>query len=269
MKSTRLLWGTISIGALASTLLLFFGLAYAVNDIINPQASDLTSIPEFSKNRDDLVKDNGQIDIVALGDSLTKGTGDRTGAGYIGRVKDKLSEATGRDVHVINNLAVNGYRTDQMLSDLEKPSVADTLSKADVIIFTIGGNDLFKYVRNELDLTSAEITGEDLMKSIPEPMERLDQIFKKLNDINPSAVIVYVGLFNPFLDLDPTRQTSLAIAEWNAKAYTHVNGYENVIMVPTADLFERHLLDYLYSDHFHPNDAGYERVAERVVQALY
>ncbi|MDF2815083.1 MAG: hypothetical protein K0Q81_1283, partial [Paenibacillus sp.] len=26
--------------------------------------------------------------------------------------------------------------------------------------------------------------------------------------------------------------------------------------------------DYMYTDHFHPNQQGYERIAERIVQAI-
>jgi len=264
---TSLLWRVVGLSALVSTVLLVVGLIYAVNDIMNPKAASFTAIPDKRPNNG-LAQDDGKLDIVAIGDSLTKGTGDETGKGYIGYLKDKLAETTGNEVHVLNNLAVNGYRTDQLLLDLTKASVADSLGRADIIVFTIGGNDLFRYVREELDITSAEISGEDLRKSIPEPSLRLEEILKRLQEINSRAVIVYVGLFNPFLDLDPSRETSVAIAEWNAKAAAYAHAYPNVVLVPTADLFERNLLEYLYSDHFHPNTAGYERIAERIAQAL-
>jgi lysophospholipase L1-like esterase len=48
-----------------------------------------------------------------------------------------------------------------------------------------------------------------------------------------------------------------------------MNTYPNMILVPTADLFEQNLTKYMYTDHFHPNQEGYQRMAERAVQALY
>jgi lysophospholipase L1-like esterase len=261
-------WKTIGIAAVLSTILLIFGLIYAVNDVVNPTATifdEETKLPEASQSNSD-----HRINIVALGDSLTKGTGDRTGVGYVGYLKEKLAKASDEPVYILNNLGVNGYKTDQLLDDLNnKPSVAETLKRADIIVFTIGGNDLFKYVREELDILNAEIDAEDLYKSIPEPAERLKQILKRLDEINPTATIVYMGLFNPFLDLDETRATSLAIAQWNKSAYEVMNTYPNMILVPTADLFEQNLTKYMYTDHFHPNQEGYQRMAERAVQALY
>lgn len=269
MKSSGFIWTTVGIAAVLSSLLLIFGLVYAVNDVINPTATlfeDATKTPAPLQDE----KEDNRIEIVALGDSLTKGTGDRTGVGYVGYMKEKLAEVTGNPVFVLNNLGVNGYRTDQLLADLnDKPSVAETLKKADIIVFTIGGNDLFKYVREELDISSANLDPEELIKSIPEPVKRLQQILLRINEINPNATIVYMGLFNPFLDLDKTRATSLAIARWNEAAFEFIHTYPNMILVPTADLFQKNLMNYLYTDHFHPNQEGYQRMADRAVQALY
>jgi lysophospholipase L1-like esterase len=269
LKSSGFIWGTVGIAAVLSSLLLIIGLVYGVNDVVNPKATLFEDVTKMPDPKQDGQEDN-KIEIVALGDSLTKGTGDRTGVGYVGYMKEKLAEVTGKPVFVLNNLGVNGYRTEQLLADLnDKPSVAETLKKADIIVFTIGGNDLFKYVREELDITAANLDPEELFKSIPEPAERLQQILKRINEINPTATIVYMGLFNPFLDLDETRATSLAIARWNDTAFEFIHTYPNMILVPTADLFQTNLMNYLYTDHFHPNQEGYQRMADRAVQALY
>lgn len=265
---TSWLWRITAAAGLLSTLLLLYGLIYAVNDILNPTVQAINSDPS-AHQADQWDLEDGYLDIVGIGDSLTLGTGDATGAGYIGQVKTKLTEATGLDVRLLNNLAVNGYRTDQLLADLDKQSVQHTLKRADLILFTIGGNDLFKFVREELDVDAKQLSAEELRRSIPEPSERLSCIMKRLREINSNAIIVYIGLYNPFLDLDPDRLSSQAIAEWNAYAAAYAFEYPDVLMVPTADLFELSPQRYLYTDHFHPNTAGYIRIAERVVQALY
>jgi len=269
LKSSGFIWGTVGIAALLSSLLLVFGLVYAVNDVVNPTKTlfeDESNVPDTQQDENE----DGRIEIVALGDSLTKGTGDRMGLGYVGYMREKIAEVTGKPVFILNNLGVNGYRTEQLLADLnDNSTIVETVAKADIIVFTIGGNDLFKYVREELDVTSATLDPEELFKSIPEPAERLQQILMRISEINPTATIVYMGLFNPFLDLDETRATSLAIARWNETAYAFMHAYPNMILVPTADLFEKNLLNYLYNDHFHPNLEGYQRMADRAVQALY
>ena len=44
--------------------------------------------------------------------------------------------------------------------------------------------------------------------------------------------------------------------------------YPNITVIPTYDLFLNHEEKFLYNDHFHPNQAGYERIAERIIQVL-
>jgi lysophospholipase L1-like esterase len=269
LNATRWLWGTIGITSVLSSLLLMIGFVYAIMDISGLRTTEFMAEQGTKQPDSELAKEEGRIDIVAIGDSLTRGTGDQTGAGYVGRLKLQLADATGDEVHVLNNLGVNGYRTDQLLHDLtEKPSVAETLKLADMIVFTIGGNDLFQFALEELDVASGQISGSALKASLPEPSVRLGQIVEKLHTINPEALIIYIGLFNPFLDLDESGEVSLAIAEWNMLAYKHVRAYPNAIMIPTADLFELHLADRLNSDHFHPNADGYERIAQRIAHVV-
>jgi lysophospholipase L1-like esterase len=267
---TNFLWRLTGLSAVAATVLMMVGLAMAVNDIVNPRVDGAIGLPAGSETRADETgtDPDGHLDIVALGDSLTTGMGDNAGLGYVGRVKEKLAEAGDRPVRLLNNLAVNGYRTDQLLADLDKASVADAVRKADIILFTIGGNDLFRYIREEIDVLAETLTGEELRAAIPQPAERLGQIIDRLADIRPEALIVYVGLYNPFLDLDETRESSAAVAEWNNRASQYAYKHPNVLFVPVADLFERDPVRYLYSDHFHPNAEGYERMAERVFRAL-
>lgn len=240
----------------------------AVKDVLDPPDDERTGTPPEPAEERAFLPEDGHLDIVALGDSLTKGMGDPEGLGYVGRLKDKLAEVSDVPVRLLNNLAVNGYRTDQLLADLDKPAVIGAVKRADLVVLTIGGNDLFRYIREEIDVLSDTITGEALAGAIPEPAERLDQIMATLSAMQPEALIVVVGLYNPFLDLDETRESSMAIADWNARANRAAYKYPNVLFVPVADLFERQLTRYLYSDHFHPNGDGYARMAERIFQAL-
>jgi lysophospholipase L1-like esterase len=269
LKSTPWMWGSVGIVALLSTCLFIFGLVYAVKDILHPQpAGGPAQSPPSKAEEANTPLSQSEIHIVALGDSLTKGTGDESGKGYVMNVKEQLEQITGKPVYVKGNFGVNGYRTDQLLHDLQtKSAVVDTLSKANLIMLTIGGNDLFQLARTELNL-AADIDPAALLKRLPEATGRLEQILTTLAEINPEASIVYIGLYNPFLDLDETGQSSLIIQQFNHEAFEVANRFPNMTLVPTYDLFQLNHGKYIYSDHFHPNRFGYERMAERIVQAL-
>lgn len=266
MKSSRFLWGSIGIIALLSTCLFIAGLIYAINVIIFPKASNV-GVPQATAQpvNDPLAED--KIQIVAFGDSLTRGTGDRTGEGYVRKVELLIEQATKKPVFVLGNFAINGYRTDELLHDLEtNPTMAEIAAKANIILLTIGGNDLF---RLEQDNMSAEVVkAEVLNQRLPEPLARLTRILQKLAEINPQATIIYIGLFNPFWDLAEAKERSLVIQKWNDGAFQTANRYPNMTVVPTFDLFQKNINKYIASDHFHPNELGYQRIAERVLQAI-
>lgn len=265
MRSTRILWRTVGAAALAATLLFVGGLVYAVKDVIYPKPADYTPIAETqpAENAD------ATIDIVALGDSLSVGTGDVTGKGYVQNVREKLAAATDKQVNVIGNYAVNGYRTDQLLAALQNPSgIPYGIEKADIVLFTMGGNDLFAIGQDVLDSQSDELDPEKVRARLPEPLGRLEQIITKLAELNPRAKIVYVGVYNPFYDIPDMRPASVYVQEWNDQAFKIANRFPNVVVVPTFDLFQFNFETYMYSDHFHPNGEGYVRIADRVVQAL-
>ena len=78
------------------------------------------------------------------------------------------------------------------------------------------------------------------------------------------ATIFILGLYNPFIDLENSDVTNNIVREWNY-AQRHVAGqFEKIVFVPTFDLFQLSVNDYLYSDHFHPNQAGYELISNQI-----
>ncbi|HEX7056852.1 MAG TPA: GDSL-type esterase/lipase family protein [Bacilli bacterium] len=267
MRSSRLIWRATALFSILTALMFAAGFAYAVKDILAPNQAWPKPQKQEHPAQNRLAK-AGEYSIVALGDSLTKGTGDVTGKGYVGNTRDLLAKKTGKPVRILANLGINGYETGQLLDDLRtKPNVAYLLKQANIVLFTIGGNDLFQLALKELDLTTA-IDPTALYNRMPEALQRMDAIFAALVKINPQAKIMYIGLYNPFADLDETKKSSEAIQKWNADVFQIANRYPNVTVLPTFDLFQTKLSQYLYSDHFHPNETGYARIAERIVQDL-
>ena len=265
MRSTRTIWRTVGAAALLTTLLCIGGLVYAVMDVIHPQAAEYSQ-PENSKPAEEA---DASIEIVALGDSLTVGTGDVTGKGYVQNVREKLADVTRKQVNVIGNYAVAGSRTDELLAALQSSTgVLYGIEKADVVLLTIGGNDLFAISQDIINSGANELDPEKVRERMPEPLRRLEQILTRLSELNPDAKIVYVGVYNPFYDIPAMKPASVHVQEWNDRAFQIASRFDNMVYVPTFDLFQLNFSKYMYSDHFHPNRDGYVRIADRVVQAL-
>ncbi|KIL40062.1 hypothetical protein SD70_16185 [Gordoniibacillus kamchatkensis] len=271
MSSTRRMWRTVAIASLLSAALFAAGFGYAARTIFDPASAAGNRLairepdnPETSHEGSLAAKP--KINVVALGDSLTAGTGDITGQGYVNRVKNKLAIQFGKPAYVLNNLAVPGYRTDQLLAQLADKPVQDAVREADIVLLTIGANDITQGTDASgqsmaIDYTRAET-------NLPGASKRLGDILAKLSEVNPNALIVYSALYYPYLDVDKERQGPPIVEAFNQSAFLAANKWPNVVVVPTYDLFALGGTKYLYTDHYHPNGDGYERIAERIAQVL-
>ena len=247
------------------------GFGWALKDHWFP--ADMSALPKASETAP--VAGGGWIDknelfVTALGDSLTKGTGDATGKGYVTRVIEGLAETADKPVRLVNNLAVNGMRADELTNHLDEKGFVNAIAKADIVLLTIGGNDLFQIARNGGSMAEGgDLSPEALRERLPEIKPRLKAAFDKIRRANPHARIVYTALYNAFYDIPAIKGTvGEVVAEWNDYAYRLALADGNATVVPTYDLFEVRLAEYLSSDHFHPNAAGYERMADRIVEAI-
>ncbi|MFX3636891.1 MAG: GDSL-type esterase/lipase family protein [Candidatus Pristimantibacillus sp.] len=269
MQSYRL-WAVLGCLSLFATAIFIFGFGYAVRDMLfptNPTSEQV--IPSPSPESAPIAADQNEIRITAIGDSLTKGTGDSSGEGYVRQMVEGLKKEWKKPIRLINNLAVNGMRADQLAKKLKNDKgMRYALQQSNLILLTIGGNDLFQFAMNNRTPGEPGIKMSALLKDLPLGLERLEVVFAELNRINPDAQLVYVGLYNPFYDLDELRDGSLEVQQWNKRAYEIIHKYPQMQLVPTFDLFEKKIGNYMSSDHFHPNHEGYKAIAERIIQSL-
>ena len=127
-------------------LLLLIGIVLAIAGgsgyWYHQQHSAPTTVKQTSQ-KDRIIKK--RVTLVAIGDSLTHGQGDdKNEQGYVGRIKNKLQKHYHNRVTTYN-YGVTGDRSDQMLKRLnEQPEMRANLKKADVIVMTVGGNDLMQ-----------------------------------------------------------------------------------------------------------------------------
>lgn len=271
MNRSNMLWMTIGLTALATTIVLAGGFVYALKDMLSPASAAARNpgAPAHSAAEGGTLAGAAEIQIAALGDSLTKGTGDPTGEGYVRQVVSALQQTKEKPVRLLNNMALNGLRSDELvrLLDTEK-GMRYSLQQANLILLSIGGNDLFQSAGDETGGSAAGLSPEKVEKKLHESLGSLKALLDKLHEINPDATLVYVGLYNPFYDMEKLRSGSISVQKWNAEAYTMLQQQPGRILVPTFDLFESNIGAYLSSDHFHPNHEGYARIAARIVQAL-
>lgn len=216
---------------------------------------DLENTFEFASEED--------VDIVALGDSLTQGVGDDTDqGGYVG-ILDRTLQVLDTNVH-FQNFGKRGNRTDQLLHRLEEePALAEALEEADMIIITIGANDIMQVLKeNIMDLEISYFNEEQTSYE-----ERLHEIFDTIRSLNEDASIYLLGIFNPFKNyFEDIPELDQIVLNWNDIGREIVSENENSTFVPIDDLFDDDAADLFAEDNFHPNYDGYYLMAERILE---
>ncbi len=205
----------------------------------------------------------GMFRIVALGDSLTRGTGDAAGGGgYPERVAAALRKA-GLVVSV-ENLAIDGSETGDFLRKVEEAAVRDRIAGANLILVSIGGNDLSHSLRS---VVPGEAGGDPTAAALATASLNLQRILSAVRAANGSSPIRILGLYDPFPEGFDRKMARATLLRWNVALEEASMGVENALVVPTADVFDGRP-DRLSSDRFHPGAEGYTEIATRVFQTL-
>lgn len=206
------------------------------------------------------------LTVLSAGDSLTQGVGDSTGkGGYLPYLETLLEKEKG--IHEVDfyNYGVKGNRTTQLLKRLKSPAMKEVIQKADLVILTIGGNDIMKVVRDHF--TNLQVS--DFMAAKETYRDHLNQIMQTIVEENPNTSIILVGMYNPFSKwFSYIKEMDEIVSEWNQTGQSVIVQYPNAYFVGIDDLFVNTNEDLLYTDHFHPNDKGYELIAQRLNIAL-
>ncbi|KID17130.1 GDSL-type esterase/lipase family protein, partial [Listeria monocytogenes] len=127
-----------------------------------------------------------------LGDSLTYGVGDTEGGGFV-RVVENFYKQKENNVENVN-LAISWAKSAQVLKQLDQKEVHNQIKSADVILLTIGGNDLFRGVEALDDFKS------DAIKQVAASYtSNLKKSYQTIRQLNPSLPGFHVGLYNQFM----------------------------------------------------------------------
>ena len=187
------------------------------------------------------------LTLVALGDSLTKGVGDSTeSGGYIPFLQSLLEGEEEINKTTFSIFGVAGSRSDQLLKSVQTEEVKTAVQEADLVIVTIGGNDMMKVVQ-----------------------ENITSLNKVDFEENADSNIVLVGLYNPLYQWFPDiKEMNEVVNEWNESSQKVLYQYSNTHFVDIMKVFENAKENVLYTDYFHPNNKGYELIAQEVYLEL-
>jgi lysophospholipase L1-like esterase len=195
-------------------------------------------------------------DYVALGDSLAAGVGARRG--YVPRYAEHLQSDTGARLRVINR-GLSGQTSTQLLHSIRNdPEMRKALGGAEIVTINIGLNDLGQARSSYRSGTCGGPQNEACLREVVDRVERnWDAIISEISTLRSTenTIIRTVGLgytprsegvFGPYLDR-VTRHIASSAAD----------GGIPYVEVRLAD-------EGMSEDGLHPNDEGYQVIAEQL-----
>jgi lysophospholipase L1-like esterase len=200
-------------------------------------------------------------DYVALGDSLAVGIGARRG--YVDRYASHIRTDTGTRVNVVN-VGQSGQTSSQLLHALRSdPSMRRTLSAAEVITFNIGINDLGHAGESYRNGTCGGDNNEECLRTAVETFEEnWDAVIAELLSLRSTGdtIIRTAGIgYTPRVDE--------AFEPYVEEVNSHVATTAANNDVPYAQPYLGE--EYISPDGVHPNDNGYEVIADQLRKLGY
>lgn len=197
-----------------------------------------SNTPVTQQTKADSKQTKSSINLVALGDSLTQGVGDQSkNGGYVGIIKDKLASTYDIKVHT-SNYGVSGDRSDQILTRLDKSTkFQNNLKSADVIVMTVGGNDLLQLLQKvEFASSTSEITSS-LNSGSKTYDKKLNQLLTQVRKYNTDAPIFLFSIYNPFyVYFAHVDSLTDSVHEWNDTSKETLSKYGPAYFVDVDDL---------------------------------
>lgn len=206
-------------------------------------------------------KKSNTLNVLIIGDSIAKGTGDEKGKGFSGNLTDSFKNSTSKQIQ-LNNLGIDGLESSGLLQQLQNKKWNQSVADSDLILISIGGNDL----RSILTLNG--LAQQDAFQQKRDSyMNDLKQSLKLLRTANPKAEIVFLGLYNPYEKLTSAEAQGF-LEEWNYKSQQLIESDGKALFIPTYDLIKYNVSRYIAQDGLHPNASGYQAISNRISQSV-
>jgi len=224
----------------------------------------------------------GPISIIAIGDSLTQGDGDDTGRGYPGRVLEMITSI--RPGSSLTNFGQSGWSSDALINgDQGLPSqltrakaevkAATDQGRGSVVFVWIGSNDLwylYEYgwgldaVAESADLQRFSANLDTILSELR--IAGAQVIIALLDDQSKRPVAIRGEAFTS-ITKDELGQMSVQVQHYNEVISQKAEQYGAL----TVDFYSTDIFTNpatLYDDGNHPNQAGYDIIAQMWFEVL-
>ena len=127
---------------------------------------------------------------------------------YTDLIRDELMTRVGGNVNV-TSFAKSGDRVDDLMAKLDHDVVRNAIAKADYVTVCIGANDVLEPALSHLEqyINAGDSALAEIASIVEGNLANLANdsyaysyrsLFDKLNAINPSAIIVFTTIYNPY-----------------------------------------------------------------------
>lgn len=139
-----------------------------------------------------------RVRLVAVGDSLTAGQGDeKKQGGYVSQIQTQLEKRYHNQV-TTTNLGVSGDRSDQINDRIKhQPAAREALRQADVIVMTVGGNDLLQVLEKQVANPNSAAIDRAVQQAGPTYSAHLATLLRTVRQQNPHAPLFVFSIYNP------------------------------------------------------------------------
>jgi lysophospholipase L1-like esterase len=246
-----------------------------------PQATPVPATPTFDFSSPGPLP-SGPVNIITIGDDLTKGEGDEIGRGYPGRLLEWVSQI--RPGSTVINFGQTGWTSDDLIRGDEDFSgqlgraVSEVESAASqgrpsVVLVWIGGNDLWELYAGE-----AQVTPDGEEADLKRFSENIAFILSELRKAGAEVVVAKLDDQSkrpahtrsesyPSITAGELERMSLQADRYNREISSMSEKYGAL----TVDFYGSEVFtggETLSSDGFHPNGSGYEAIALLWYKAL-
>ena len=225
---------------------------------------------------------DGPLSMIALGDSLTQGDGDETGRGYPGRMLEMVNAV--RPGSTITNFGQSGWSSDALINGdqgyigqlqraVDAVRSTNKQGRVSVVFVWIGSNDLWYLYEYGGDIND-EAETQDLQRF----SANLDTILSALRTEGAQVIIALLddqskrpvalkGEAFTAITADELNRMSVQVQRYNETITQKAEKYGAL----TVDFYSTDIFinpATLYDDGNHPNQAGYDIIAQKWFEAL-
>jgi lysophospholipase L1-like esterase len=218
----------------------------------------------------------------AMGDSLAAGVGATNSNGYVPRFSALAQSDTGNTV-TLNNLGVSGWNSAQLLNAIRADqNFRNAIANSHVVTWDIGGNDLTGPLNSFLFGSCGGTDNQNCLRAaVAQLNSNWDAIMAEIISLrNPNTTVLRtMNIYNPFVNFLRLTNALTVANFYLAQVNDHIEESCRNNHVVMANVFyafngangEEDAGDkgLLFTDNFHPNDAGYTIITNLFREARY